>query len=61
MSKNQPGTVVKNSSTLGPPAVIEPTPLLCRRNALLFRYRATEVADKSKHDNCVFQGGNACE
>ena len=27
MSKNQPGTVEKNSSTIGPPAGIEPTPL----------------------------------
>ena len=26
MSKNQPGTVEKNSSTIGPPAGIEPTP-----------------------------------
>ena len=34
MSKNQPGTVEKNSSTTGPPAGIEPTPLRCRCNAL---------------------------
>ena len=24
-------------------------------------HRATEVADKSKRDSCVFQGGYACE
>ena len=33
MSKNQPGTVEKNSSTIGPPAGIEPTPLRCRCTA----------------------------
>ena len=34
MSKFKPGTVEKNSSTIGPPAGIEPTPLRCRCSAL---------------------------
>ena len=56
MSKIQPETVENNSSTVGHPAGIELTPLRCRCNAL-----TTEVADKSKRDDCVFQGGNAYE
>ena len=34
MSKNQPGTVEKNSSTIGPPVGIERVPLRCPCNAL---------------------------
>ena len=39
MSKNQPGTVEKNSSTIGPPAGIELMPLRCRCNALTTELR----------------------
>ena len=34
ISKFKPGTVEKNSSTIGPPAGIKPMPLRCRCNAL---------------------------
>ena len=34
ISKFKPGTVEKNSSTIGPPAGIKPTPLRCRCSAL---------------------------
>ena len=39
ISKFKPGTVEKNSSTIGPPAGIEPTPLRCRCNALATKLR----------------------
>ena len=39
ISKFKPGTVEKNSSTIGPPAGIEPTPLRCRCNALATELR----------------------
>ncbi len=44
MSKFLPETVEKNSSTIGPPAGIEPTPLHCSE------HKATEVADRSKRN-----------
>ena len=40
MSKFKPGTVEENSSsTIGPPAGIEPTPSPCRSNALTIELR----------------------
>ena len=39
MSKSQPGKVEKNSSTIGPPAGIKPTPLRCRCNSLTTELR----------------------
>ena len=39
ISKFEPGTVEKNSSTIGPPAGIKPTPLRCRCNALATELR----------------------
>ena len=35
MSKNQPGTVEKKSSTIGPPAEIEPTPVSYLRSSVV--------------------------
>ena len=59
MSKNQRGIVEKNSSTMcrssersRTHAIAMPVQCSC--------HRATEVADKSKSDNCVFQSGNGC-
>ena len=48
MLKNQTETAENNSSTIGPPAGIEPTPLRWRNNALTTHLR-------SKRNNCVFQ------
>ena len=39
ISKIKPGTVEKNSSTIGPPARIEPTPVRCRCTALTTKLR----------------------
>ncbi len=41
MSKFEPGTVEKKSSTIGPPAGIEPTPVRCRCTALTIHYAFT--------------------
>ncbi len=39
MSKFEPGTVEKNSSTIGPPAGIEPTSVRCRCTVLTTKLR----------------------
>ena len=53
MSKHQPGTVRKNSSTVGPPAGIEPTPLRCRCNPLTIELRTTFSSFcRTTHESC---------
>ena len=53
MSKFEPGTVEKNSSTIGPPAGIEPTPVRCRCTALTTKLYGGSC--RSKRNECVFR------